>query len=440
VIKSAVPGPARFASGHPAKRSFQALRIAVNDELDQLDEALPLAWRILRPGGRLGGISFHSLEDRRVKRFLADRARGCICPPELPVCVCGRQPEAELIVSGGATPGPDEVSRNPRAASARLRAARKLTPEAAPRIPRRMSGPATGAVAVPLPRLPARPVAPGRRRPGRHAPRTHPSRARRLQRRPVHALAGRVWEWLLDLPDHTLLDRLIRGRAWIALLTFALIGIVAMQVSLLKLNAGIGRAVQTQTALERENAALRAQVSRLSSGERVLAAGHHLGLVLAPAGEVKFLTVRPGADARRASAALRDGTLKPAPGSAPAGSDASGVVGAPTSASTSTTASASASATTTGAATTATGVPATTAAAGSGAAPASATGAPTAATGAPAAATGTRATSPATARSVAPSTSRAVAPSTATATPPPGARALVPSRTRRRVSASGTRR
>jgi 16S rRNA (cytosine1402-N4)-methyltransferase len=131
VIKSAIPGPARFASGHPAKRVFQALRIAVNDELDELDEALPLAWRILRPGGRLAGISFHSLEDRRVKRFLADRARGCICPPELPVCVCGRTPEAEVIVPGGATPGPDEVSRNPRAASARLRVARKLAREAA---------------------------------------------------------------------------------------------------------------------------------------------------------------------------------------------------------------------------------------------------------------------------------------------------------------------
>ena len=131
VIKTAIPGPARFASGHPAKRAFQALRIAVNDELDQLDQALPLAWRVLRPGGRLAGISFHSLEDRRVKRFLADRARGCVCPPELPVCVCGRAPEAELLVPRGATPGPEEVAHNPRAASARLRAARKLGPEAA---------------------------------------------------------------------------------------------------------------------------------------------------------------------------------------------------------------------------------------------------------------------------------------------------------------------
>src|SRR6202011_3301646 len=96
-INSALPAPARFAGGHPAKRSFQALRIPVNDELGQLDRGLPLAWGLLREGGVLAGISFHSLEDRRVKRFLADRARGCVCPPDLPVCACGKEPEAELV-------------------------------------------------------------------------------------------------------------------------------------------------------------------------------------------------------------------------------------------------------------------------------------------------------------------------------------------------------
>jgi 16S rRNA (cytosine1402-N4)-methyltransferase len=126
VIKSAVPAPAQFAGGHPAKRSFQAIRIAVNDELDQLDRALPLAWEVLREGGRIGVISFHSLEDRRVKRFLADRARGCICPPELPVCVCGREPEAEPLTRRAVAPTPGEVASNPRSKSARLRAARKL--------------------------------------------------------------------------------------------------------------------------------------------------------------------------------------------------------------------------------------------------------------------------------------------------------------------------
>jgi 16S rRNA (cytosine1402-N4)-methyltransferase len=125
-INSAIPAPVRFAGGHPAKRSFQALRIAVNDELDQLDRALPLAWGLLREGGVLAGIAFHSLEDRRVKRFLTDRARGCICPPDLPVCACGREPEAALLRRRSIAPSAGEIARNPRAASARLRAATKL--------------------------------------------------------------------------------------------------------------------------------------------------------------------------------------------------------------------------------------------------------------------------------------------------------------------------
>ena len=126
VIQHAIPTPARFAGGHPAKRTFQAIRIAVNDELGQIDEALPVAWSLLRPGGRFGGMSFHSLEDRRVKRFLADRARGCVCPPDLPVCACGREPLAELITRRSVVPTPGEVAANPRSASARLRVARKL--------------------------------------------------------------------------------------------------------------------------------------------------------------------------------------------------------------------------------------------------------------------------------------------------------------------------
>jgi 16S rRNA (cytosine1402-N4)-methyltransferase len=126
VIKSAVPIPAQFAAGHPAKRVFQAIRIAVNDELAQLDAALPLAWELLQTGGRLAVISFQSLEDRRVKRFLAGLARGCICPPEFPVCVCGHEPEAELLTRRAIAPSPGEVADNPRSKSAHLRAARKL--------------------------------------------------------------------------------------------------------------------------------------------------------------------------------------------------------------------------------------------------------------------------------------------------------------------------
>jgi 16S rRNA (cytosine1402-N4)-methyltransferase len=127
-IEAALPAAVRrsFGGGHPAKRTFQAIRIAVNAELDSLDRALPLAWALLRDGGRLAAISFHSLEDRRVKRFLADRARGCICPPDLPVCACGREPEAELLTRRAIAPTPGEVADNPRSKSGRLRAARRL--------------------------------------------------------------------------------------------------------------------------------------------------------------------------------------------------------------------------------------------------------------------------------------------------------------------------
>ena len=128
-ITAAIPAPARFAGGHPAKRTFQAIRIAVNEELAQLDAALPLAWTVLKPGGRLAAISFHSLEDRRVKRFIADRLQGCICPPDLPVCGCGRTPEAELVFRRSVAPSAGEVAANPRSKSARLRAARKLREE-----------------------------------------------------------------------------------------------------------------------------------------------------------------------------------------------------------------------------------------------------------------------------------------------------------------------
>ncbi len=127
-IEAALPAAVRrrFGAGHPAKRVFQAVRIAVNAELDSLDRALPVGWELLGEGGRLAAISFHSLEDRRVKRFLAERARGCVCPPDFPVCVCGREPEAEPLTSRAVAPTAGEIADNPRAKSGRLRAARKL--------------------------------------------------------------------------------------------------------------------------------------------------------------------------------------------------------------------------------------------------------------------------------------------------------------------------
>ena len=126
-VRAAVPPAYRFGRGHPAKRTFQAIRIAVNDELELLDRGLSVAWELLPVGGRFAAISFHSLEDRRVKRFLGDLARGCVCPPELPECRCGHEPEAELIPRRALTPTPEEVEHNPRSHSARLRAARRLT-------------------------------------------------------------------------------------------------------------------------------------------------------------------------------------------------------------------------------------------------------------------------------------------------------------------------
>jgi 16S rRNA (cytosine1402-N4)-methyltransferase len=126
VIRGAIPAPARFGEGHPAKRVFQALRIAVNDELGAIERALPAALEMLRPGGRLAVISFHSLEDRIVKTFMREGERGCTCPPDFPVCVCGNEPLLRALSRKPIRPSQDEVSHNPRAASARLRVAVKV--------------------------------------------------------------------------------------------------------------------------------------------------------------------------------------------------------------------------------------------------------------------------------------------------------------------------
>jgi 16S rRNA (cytosine1402-N4)-methyltransferase len=124
-IKTAIPTPARFGDGHPAKRVFQALRIAVNDELGALEAALPAAVSMLRPSGRLAVISFHSLEDRMVKQFVRQLAKGCVCPPDFPICTCGREPELRLLTRKAVRAGAREVADNPRSASARLRVAVK---------------------------------------------------------------------------------------------------------------------------------------------------------------------------------------------------------------------------------------------------------------------------------------------------------------------------
>ena len=126
LVERAVPAPRGRRRTHPATRTFQALRIAVNRELDVLPSALAAAVELLRPGGRLAVLAYHSLEDRIVKRFLAAERRGCVCPPEVPVCVCGRAPRLRAVGPTPGFPSDAEITANPRARSARLRAAQRL--------------------------------------------------------------------------------------------------------------------------------------------------------------------------------------------------------------------------------------------------------------------------------------------------------------------------
>lgn len=127
VIKSAIPAAAlRGAEHHPAMRTFQAIRIEVNGELDVIEPTIRKAVSLLAPGGRIAVITFHSLEDRRVKQTFAELARGCVCPPDFPVCVCGHKPEIRLVTKKPVTASPGELERNTRSHSAKLRTAEKL--------------------------------------------------------------------------------------------------------------------------------------------------------------------------------------------------------------------------------------------------------------------------------------------------------------------------
>ena len=126
VIKSAIPAKFKRDGGHPARKTFQALRIAVNNELDVLTTGLDAAFSILKPGGRLAVITFHSLEDRLVKKKMAAWCEGCTCPPEFPICVCHKKPQAKLINKKVIEASPREVNENPRSRSAKLRICEKL--------------------------------------------------------------------------------------------------------------------------------------------------------------------------------------------------------------------------------------------------------------------------------------------------------------------------
>ena len=126
IIRSAMPAAALREKQHPAKRSFQAIRIAVNDELGSVEKVMADAIPLLNPGGRLAVITFHSLEDRIVKNAMAEAAKGCTCPPNFPVCVCGKKPQVKLISRKPIVSGAAELAENPRARSAKLRVCEKL--------------------------------------------------------------------------------------------------------------------------------------------------------------------------------------------------------------------------------------------------------------------------------------------------------------------------
>ena len=130
IIRRAVPRQYRYGRIHPATRCFQALRIEVNHELDRIKNVLPKAFEILAPGGRLGVISFHSLEDRIVKHFFKEKIKSCTCPPEAPMCKCGDKKTAFILTKKPVQPGQEEIAANPPSRSAKLRVIEKMHEEA----------------------------------------------------------------------------------------------------------------------------------------------------------------------------------------------------------------------------------------------------------------------------------------------------------------------
>lgn len=137
VIKLSIPAATRRTGGHPARRTFQALRIEVNRELEALESVLPSSVEVCEPGARIAVLSYHSLEDRAVKTFFRDESRGCVCPPDFPICTCGAEARLRVITRKPVRPGDDEIATNPRARSARLRVAERVSAGARAPLPER---------------------------------------------------------------------------------------------------------------------------------------------------------------------------------------------------------------------------------------------------------------------------------------------------------------
>ena len=250
-IKQAIPTPARFGDGHPAKRVFQALRIAVNDELGALEAALPAAVRMLRPGGRIAVISFHSLEDRIVKQFIREQARGCTCPPEFPICTCGNEPVLRDLTRKPLRPG---------AARARGEPARRLR-----KASRRREGRSVVASWAGTARVDSPPVA-------------------RPRRVPADAIA----------PRRRARTRPFGGVVWIVVLAVLLAGVVAVNVAVLQLNVRLDELGRERIELQGETKRLSSQLSSASANARIESQARV---------EARARARRPGADLPRAAGA-----------------------------------------------------------------------------------------------------------------------------------------